>query len=254
MDQSSEERPYQEAALKAYCAAHDLEPEWLAKLIVACLAVPGSTHVAVAKQMQQSGIDAVSIAERYVPAAARLLGEQWCSDQSDFARVTVGCSRLHRVLRDVATAWRGPELTDPSAQSLLIVVESGTYHTLGATVLSGALRRSGFAVRLLVGAEQADLEAHLQNSDYAAVFISASGVESLETVRRFVDLIRNVASLKLPVVIGGPITRADETTAHEILVLTGADYCTDDPNEALDLCGLAQHKRAEPMTGSTQRA
>lgn len=241
--------------VQAQAVALGLDAGWLFALSEACLATQSNQHMTVLRGMRAAGVDATTIAERYVPAAARVLGEQWCTDAANFGRVTVGCSRLHRILREISAEWRGPEPIDPMTPSLLVVVEGGTYHTLGATVLSGALRRRGFAVRLMTGTEIGQLSAQLCDSDYAAVLISASGRSSLEMVRKFVELIHDATSHATPVVVGGPLIKDGVTTSHEVLSLTGADHCTDDPNEALRLCGLTQTRQARAVrtTASNQR-
>jgi MerR family transcriptional regulator, light-induced transcriptional regulator len=256
LDQTPDSPEPAEISLLAHCAASGLEPEWLQLLCDVCLNIPAADPLPVLRAMRAVGIEPVTIAEGYIPAAARILGESWCADRSDFVRVTVGCSRLHRILREISDDWRGPELIDPLAIPLLVVVEDGTYHTLGATVLSGSLRRKGFAVRLMVGAQPKDFVAELRDSDYAAVLISASGRGSLEAVRRLVSIAHDAAMGAIPVVVGGPITKDGETTTEEVLSMTGADHCTDDPDEALELCGLAEWQLAqpEPTTASRRRA
>lgn len=220
--------------------SHDLglDPKWLTRLCETCMTTTNDDHLATLKDMRRSGIDAVDIAEGYVPAAARVFGDQWCDDDSSFTDVTVGTSRLHQVLRAVADEWRGAEQVDPMTPSLLVLVESGTQHTMGATVLSGILRRQGYAVQLLVGAEAPDLAYHLEKTDHEVAFISASGRASIEMLRAFVEVLHDVKPVPIKVVIGGTIAKDGETTEHEILALTGADFFSDDPTEALGLCGL----------------
>ncbi|MEM1234553.1 MAG: cobalamin-dependent protein, partial [Pseudomonadota bacterium] len=154
----------------------------------------------------------------------------WCEDNMSFADVTIGSARLQSMLRDL----RAPQVTHPSAPSVLVVVPQDAYHTLGATVVADQLRRMGIAPRTAMGLAEIDLAELVESHDFNAVMISAATSERLETLRELVNCIRNASRTPVPIIVGGTVTDKDT----DIRTLTGADYVSNHPKEALQACGL----------------
>ena len=224
-----------------------IDPDWLDRLCAAAISPEYDDTSEAVAEMRAAGLSATEIAETYVPAAARALGDQWCEDEASFARVTIGCSRLHGVLRDLGPEWRPTAPAERTATSVLVLVGQDIYHTLGATVLAGVMRRKGFCVKLWVGARPDQVPDMLQRCEYEAVLISASSGESLEMVRRFVEAVKVAQSSPPLVIVGGTITGDDADGPSRVASLTGADHVTDDPAKAIELCALIkQPNRARP--------
>lgn len=195
------------------------------------LACVGVLHHALAR-----GIARDDIADLYIPQLARDLGADWCEDMLSFASVTIGVSRLQGLLRELGPEWVGDQSSNPAAPAIMLIVGPDAQHTLGAMVLTGQLRRKGLSVRLMLGTQGHEIAQRLAMTTYDAVFISASLGESLESLRRIVNVIRASTKKSLPVVIGGTVLEAE--TPYDVIRLTGADYATQIPSEALELCGL----------------
>lgn len=190
------------------------------------------------------------LADFYIPAIARDLGDQWCEDQLGFASVTIGVSRLQAMMRELGPNWASDNASDPAAASILLVVLQDVYHTLGAIVLSSQLRRKGYSVKLLLGGRPEDVADRISRTKYQSVFISSSRGETLESLRYIIDVIKTSMSNPPPVVVGGSILEVE--TEEEITALTGADYATRIPDEALKLCGLLDStKNKEPTRDGT---
>ena len=183
-----------------------------------------------------NGVRPEDLADFYVPALARDMGNQWCEDQLSFAGVTIGVSRLQAVLRALGPNWSGDNVTTPNAPSILLLVGREVYHTLGAIVLSGQLRRKGFSVKLILGGKPDDVAERVCRTKYHAVFISSSCGETLESLRHIVNIVKASTPNPPPVVVGGTILEVE--TIENVMALTGADYATRIPDEALELCGL----------------
>jgi len=111
-----------------------------------------------------------------------------------------------------------------------------TYHTLGAMVLSGQLRRLGLSVRIAMGATPHDLRVLFGDASFDGVLISASEAESLDSLTKCVDAVRQSASVCPPIVIGGGVLDQE----IDVKAITGADFATKDPFEAIDFCGLTK--------------
>lgn len=214
----------------------------MAKLVLRLqVAVAGgrpSDGLATVRRMVDAGIPPEEIADHYIPAAARQLGEMWCEDEVSFATVTIGVARLQGLLRDLEDIAGMARMDEPEGASILVVVASGVYHTLGAMVLTGQLRRQGHAVRLLLGPEPEAVAVAVRQARFDAVLISAAEGVSAESVRLIVHAVKTATGAAPPVVIGGTILASMDVAGANIQSVTGADHATSDPNEALRLCGL----------------
>ena len=209
-------------------------------LVAMSLAALSSDRRAMTTAMNDAlakGISAERLADDYVPALARQMGDAWCKDEMSFAGVTIGVSRLQSMLRDLGPAWAGDNLAQADAPTILLVVGHEVYHTLGAMVLAGQLRRKGISVTLLLGAGPDELVSSLSLGAYDALFISASIGESLDNLRRMVDSVRAKLREPPPVVIGGTILDNE----IDVRATIGADFASKNPDEAITFCGLETH-------------
>lgn len=193
--------------------------------------------------MLYAGIDAEAIAVQYIPHAARQMGDEWCQDTLSFARVTIGTARLQAALRLLGTEWtaRGGTDENPRNAGVIVIVARDSHHTLGAMVLSGQLRRLGLSVRIAIGASTQELQTLFLTTAFDAVLISASEAESLDSLRKSIDVIRQSSSACPPIILGGTILDQD----GDIKAATGADLTTKDPFEALEFCGLTRNPPSE---------
>lgn len=217
----------------------------LEKLRAATLGAERADCKAAVADALQIGLSREDLADHYIPALAREMGDQWCRNQMGFAAVTIGVSRLQSMLRDLGPNWSGDTSAHPNAPSVMLIVGPDVYHTLGAMVLAGQLRRKGLSVRLMLGARPEELAIQLDRLDYQAVFISSSIGETLGSIRKIVGQVRISAKNRPPVVIGGTIIDAEGCA--NVMAQTGADYATNCVDDALVLCGLAARLLHEPQ-------
>ena len=220
-------------AKKRFAKPRVLSEDYLRRLRSAAIDRDLDSRFSIVKEMRAAGISLEDIADHYIPEVARQLGEQWCEDQLGFADVTIGTARLQSLLRDLSTEFHYP--TDMKNESgIAVVVLADEYHTLGAMVLTSQLRRLGISVRLLLGVSETDALRELQQDRYDAVMISASHIESLDKLAKFVEKIRKQTRRNTPIVIGGPVIGHSQ----DVKALTGADVATSDVHEAIRACRL----------------
>ena len=233
-------RTTQAARQAAAAIVHDIEDKLDHSVLEALRSAaldpePGNARIAM-KQMVSDGICPIQLSDHYIPAIARELGDRWCDDNLSFADVTIGTSRLQFMLRELGVNWSGNAEAKSNAETILLIVSKDVYHTLGAVVLSGQLRRQGLSVKLVLGGDTKDIARRVARTKYSAVFISSSRGERLEPLRLIVDAVKTSAPEGIPIVIGGTILEVE--TAETVTALTGANYATKIPQEALRLCGL----------------
>ncbi|MBV0914200.1 cobalamin B12-binding domain-containing protein [Anianabacter salinae] len=190
-----------------------------------------------------------AIVDVYVPAAARLLGDEWCVDTTSFADVTIGTSRLQAMLRDVnEKLGEKQSVKSGCAVSALVVVPQDEYHTLGAVAVVGRLRRAGVSVRLCIGQSDGAMMDIAESANYDAAFVTVPQGEKLDVVAQLVIKLRMSLGYGVPLVAGGAsLTHISEA---ELKNRTGVDHATNDLDEALRLCGLMASQHG---SGRTER-
>jgi len=221
--------------------SHNLDPNLFTALKDAALSTNPDESKQAVKAALAHGTHPEDIADFYIPALARDMGDLWCADQLSFAGVTIGVSRLQAMLRALDPNWASDNATTNENASILLIVPQDVYHTLGAIVLSSQLRRKGFSVKLFLGGKPEDIANHITRTKTDAVFISSSAGETLEKLRQIIEVIRGSSGATCPIVIGGSILDVQEI--HDVTALTGADYATKLPEEALKLCGLQETEK-----------
>ena len=214
----------------------DLDSSILLALHEAALTSDRDACKSAISAASKQGISNVALADLYIPAVAREMGDMWCQDNLGFAEVTIGVARLQALLRDLGPEWTADMVSEPNAAGVLLITPRNATHTMGAVVLAGQLRRRGFSVRLAFDADRQSLAAMMDRISFDAVFVSASHCDSLDKLRRMIEFVRTLSHTRLPVIIGGSIT----STSADVASMTGADAMTSNLDKALDYCGLIQ--------------
>lgn len=163
-----------------------------------------------------------TVACRYVPEAARLLGEKWLADEISFVDVTVGTERLHGIIREVDEAMAEPrEILGPSA---LILVAEAEQHTLGAFVLALHLRAAGFSAVVRVAPVASELTILMAANRFDLALVSLGCSAALESAVGLVRTLRLLSRGEMCIFVGGSIPMPDEA----LLAETGADRALRD--------------------------
>lgn len=219
---------------RAQCLAEGIDHDDACRLIEA-LGDPDRLSVDQRlSDMLASGITREVIADVYVPFVARAMGDAWCEDEMSFAEVTIGVARLQGLLRKLGPEWRADYCARAHAPSVLIITQRDEFHTLGAMILSGKLRRLGVSTQLCVGIRPNEVGDRIRKVGFDMVMVSAAKGEGLDSIRRLVDAAKRSVDPAPFVVLGGSVLDTD----LDIRRITGADAATCDPSEALELCGL----------------
>ncbi|CTQ48010.1 hypothetical protein [Jannaschia donghaensis] len=208
--------------------AIDLEPQarhdMVLRLSTAVVSPDPDTWRQVVTAMIDDGCRLVDLIDVYVPAVARRLGADWVTDRSGFAHVTIGSARLRDILN-----WADQQLDDldlapdlPHGR-IYLVRPVGGQHRLGQQVFAAQLLRHGVAAQIL--RDDATV------SDADIVMISASGQESLATLRATVERARNLGPAPRVLLGGGGLELAKSRC-----MAAGADVVTNDLDLALSEC------------------
>jgi methylmalonyl-CoA mutase cobalamin-binding subunit len=187
----------------------------------------GFDPVGLLDDMASRRLDATTVACRYVPEAARCLGERWLADQISFVDVTVGTERLHSLVRRV------DEIMDETSLAMgpaaLILVAEAEQHTLGAFVLALQLRAAGFSAVVRIAPVASELTQLMAANRFDLVLVSLGCSAALESGVGLVRTLRLLARGEMCIFVGGSIPVSDE----RLLAATGADRALRDVSALL---------------------
>ena len=184
-------------------------------------------HMVISKLIA-CGVSSDEIIERYVPEAARRLGEAWVDDTLTFSQVTIGAARLQETVRTLGHR-PGLSATIPLGHRILLAIPADEDHTLGAFIAAGQFRRYGVWVHMAIGQEPAEVAETVGSQPFDMVGISGAGRRSLEPTRRLVRAIRGACAFPPPIVVGGHVC----DIGADVCECTGADLATTSPRKAM---------------------
>lgn len=141
-----------------------------------------------------------------IPAIARKLGKEWEEDTLSFADVSIGVSKLERVIYKLDYLFQANQLERQQNKSIFVSTCPGSQHSLGTLIFSNFLTFSGWKV---YRPKQADIESityGIMSKEHQALAISVSTYEQLEQLPKLIDLLREKSKNPgIIVLIGGPL-------------------------------------------------
>jgi len=204
----------------------------VARLRKAALSCSKSSCLAICDRIVAQGVSHDEIVDRYIPAVARTLGEDWADDRITFASTSVGAAMLQWLLGALEYADLPSDLP-PDGPGVLVLVPAGEHHTLGAVLLAQQLRRRGVWVRLSLQARAENLAVPFRQGQPDATMISASPWTSVHALRALVAAARKATTSGAPVLLGGTIADA---ALPDLTGRSGADHVATGVDEAVRLC------------------
>lgn len=198
-----------------------------------------ATAAALIARLRAEGASPDTIYLGYVGGAARRFGERWIDDTATFMDVTLGLSRLHRVLHDLGPAFFTSQPSDPNGHEALLAPVPGETHVLGVVMATDFFRRQGWRVDMNTAPTLDTLRDAARTHSYDMIGLSASCRPMVEPLRETVGQLRIAAPGAL-IVIGGHITQLEPDIAGTV----GAD-CTagDAPAASVELQRAVKYRR-----------
>ncbi len=178
------------------------------------------------------GISVESIYLDLLAPVARYLGRLWDEDLCDFTDVTIGLGRLHRVLRELSSAFGQGQDGASNGRHVLLIPSPGEQHTFGLVMVSEFFRRAGWDVAGGPREPGTDLLQTVRREWFDIVGFSLATMASLDDLRACIVSVRD-ASLNrhIGIMVGGPIFLLHPEYANFV----GADCATTDGKGAPDL-------------------
>jgi hypothetical protein len=94
-------------------------------------------------RLLSEGVTIEAVFLEWLAPAARRMGAQWETDETDFATVTLGVNRLHMIMRRLGDDFCDLEREGSAGGSALLTVISGEQHTFGLSMTAEFFRRAG---------------------------------------------------------------------------------------------------------------
>ena len=137
--------------------------------------------------------------------------------------------RIQALLQDLACVWDNHS-DNEQAGGLFLIVCQGEDHTLGPLVLADQLRRRGYSINILIGAEEEEIINVSNNSDFDGIMFSCSGIRAFDDLVKLIKNIKEKSENLPPFVLGGKIVDVLEEKIHDMIEV---DLITKDLEEAL---------------------
>jgi MerR family transcriptional regulator, light-induced transcriptional regulator len=176
--------------------------------------------------------------------AARQLGTQWEADATDFVSVTLGVSRLQRIMRLLGENFCSEGGQGNGGESVLLTTIPGEQHSFGLSMVAEFFRRAGWNLCSGPFASHQELTALVQNHWFDVVGFSVSSDRRLEELKKDIrDIRRDSRNRHVGIMLGGPMM----VTHAELVASMGADMMSLDaataPQQARGL--IEQMKRQD---------
>jgi methanogenic corrinoid protein MtbC1 len=182
-----------------------------------------------------SGIPLEPLCTKLMAESARKLGDKWDNDEADFAAVTMGLLRLHRMLHlldERLSANTPPKNFAAVLQSrrILLMTSIGEQHGFGLAMVAQFFHRAGWDVTTEQPQTEAAMTDLMTSSWFDVVGISIGGAERLPALAAMISHVRKASrNPRLGVMVGGPVFVAQPGRFREV----GADATAADAAQAI---------------------
>lgn len=146
--------------------------------------------------------DPQRVVEMLLEPAARVVGDNWCSDECDFLKVTIALSRMQRLFRRM-TSEHPPAAMPDLSRCALLTPAPGEQHNFGLCVVDDAFRRAGWEVDICMCDEEPEALRLIASNHYQVVGVSISAERLLPDLREMSQKLRARSRNRSIVLIAG---------------------------------------------------
>ncbi len=195
---------------------------------------------------RERGVGLERIYLELLAPVARRLGEMWLTDQCDFTTVTLGLSRLHRLMHELSAAFQFDSEPLGEGKRVLLAATPGEQHTFGLFMVGEFLRRAGWDVVDRPATSGQELMAAVRHDWYAVAGFSLareSQVDLLASVIR--DVRRSSRNRGIGIIVGGVVFN----NRPEYIERVGADDWAADAPQAVSLANAMMERHEQGKAG-----
>jgi MerR family transcriptional regulator, light-induced transcriptional regulator len=152
------------------------------------------------------GVSVESVFLDLLAPAARHLGTLWESDAADFATVTLGVSRLQRIMRRLGESFFNEGGYGHGGESVLLTIIPGEQHSFGLSMVAEFFRRAGWNLCTGPFTSHQELTSLVHNHWFDVVGFSVSSDRRLEELKKDIhDIRRDSRNPHVGIMLGGPM-------------------------------------------------
>jgi methanogenic corrinoid protein MtbC1 len=193
------------------------------------------------EKLLAAGASVESILLDVLAPAARHLGTLWESDAADFATVTLGVSRLQRIMRQLGETFFHEDHRG-GGESVLLTIIPGEQHSFGLSMVAEFFRRAGWNLCTGPFASHQELTSLVQHHWFDVIGFSVSSDRRLHELKQDIsDIRRDSRNRRVGIMLGGPMMIAQPGLVASL----GADMMSADaataPQQARGLIDQMTH-------------
>lgn len=137
---------------------------------------------------------------------ARHLGEMWEADTTDFANVTLGVSRLQRIMRQLGESFCEQAYPVATGETALLTILPGEQHSFGVAMVAEFFRRAGWSLHTGPFSSHQELTSLVQERWFDVVGFSVTSDRRLDELKLGIQSIRRDSrNRKVGIMLGGPM-------------------------------------------------
>lgn len=182
--------------------------------------------------LRRRGSSAEVLLLDYIGEAARRLGEMWEADEVTFAEVTLGTSRLYRIIRGLRHVVDEVIHKGEAERHILFALVPDESHTLGIEIASELFIRQGWDVDMAVGDDHEYLVKRMEADSYRSLVFVAHSEAMLSPLIALIVSARILQPMAT-IVVAGNIVDQIKDVDH----LVGADAVMPDIETAVSTLG-----------------
>ena len=201
------------------------EPTSIEKFSDLAVGLDDDAAFAHVEKLLASGASVDSILLELLAPTARHLGTLWESDVTDFVTVTLGVSRLQRIMRRLGDSFFHEAHMPEGGESVLLTIIPGEQHSFGLSMVAEFFRRAGWNLCTGPFASHQELTSLIQNHWFDVIGFSVSSDRRLDELKQDICAIRRDSRNRhVGIMLGGPMM----TAQPDLVALMGADMMSTD--------------------------
>lgn len=181
------------------------------------------------EKLLAAGASVESILLELLAPTARHLGALWEADVADFVIVTLGVSRLQRIMRRLGESFFNEARPSDGSESILLTIIPGEQHSFGMSIVAEFFRRAGWNLCTGPFVSHQELTSLVQSHWFDVVGFSVSSDRRLDELKRDICTIRRDSRNRhVGIMLGGPMMIAQPG----LVASMGADMMSVDAARA----------------------
>lgn len=186
----------------------------IAELARLVLGPAGEAPADFVLKLKDEGVSLDDLHFELLEPTARLLGDLWNEDKADFVDVTIGVSRLQRLVHVFEGLGQIPDYDEK--RRVLLAAAPGEQHSLGSTIVQKFLRAGGWHVWSCASPDIGEAAEIVAKEWFAVVGFSLGSDVHVGLLKEAIALVRaRSLNPKIGIMIGGSaVTRHPELVAQ----------------------------------------